>query len=290
MMADRPKGVSVHRAKRSLGQNFLVNSGVRDKILVALAAGSDDWIVEVGPGTGMLTSPLTRLSARVVAVELDQGLALALPERVECPEKLEVVVQDGTAVDYHHLAARASRPVRVVGNLPFGAASAILRRALDQPGAIQELILMFQREVAHRLVARPATRSYGALSVVSQQRAGFRRLFDVAPGSFRPKPRVWASVVRIVPLGEAGLSPCCLACHDKLVRAAFGMRRKTLQNCLKKAPWPWSLLLRALELAVVDPGFRAQQVSVSQYAVMAEFLCQQSGCCVASSPARDEDD
>ena len=279
MMAMGSNGSTRRRAKRSLGQNFLVNPGVRDKILGALTARADDWVVEVGSGTGMLTSPLTGRFARVVAVELDQQLATELPGRVARPEVLEVHIQDGARVDYRDLAERAGRPVHVVGNLPFGAASAILRHALDQEEAIQQLILMFQREVARRLTATPATSAYGLLSVVSQQRAEIQRLFDVAPGSFRPRPRVWASVLQLRPRRPPGLPACCLASHDQLVRAAFSTRRKTLQNSLKTAPWSGAVLQDALSQVGVAPGDRAQQVTVVQYAELARFLCHRTGRC-----------
>jgi len=266
------------RAKRSLGQNFLINPGVRDKIISALDPNPSDWVVEIGPGPGALTGPLTERCSHVVAVELDRDLASALPAAVSRPEVLEVRVADGARLDYGPLARSAGRPMLVVGNLPFNAAAAVLRRALDQGQHLARLVLMFQREVAVRLCADPGSRDYGLLSVVTQQRARVTKLFDVAPGSFRPAPRVSATVVRFEP--EPALGPCCLAVHDALVRAAFSLRRKTLKNGLRaRAPWPWPLVESTLRGAGVDEYRRAETVSVAQWADLAMRLCGALGTC-----------
>lgn len=272
----RPPGLPW--AKRSLGQSFLINPGVRDKIIAALGPTPSDWVVEIGPGPGALTGPLTERCAHVVAVELDRALAEALPTAVSRPGVLEVRVADGARLDYAPLARAAGRPLLLVGNLPFNAAAAILRRALDQGPHLERLVLMFQREVAVRLCADPGSRDYGLLSVVTQQRARVTKLFDVAPGSFRPAPRVAASVVRIDP--EPALGPCCLAVHDALLRAAFSQRRKTLRNSLRaRAPWPWPLLESTLQEAGVELDHRAEVISVARWAALAKRLCQALGTC-----------
>lgn len=266
------------RAKKSLGQNFLVNPGVRDKILNALDPGPERWVVEIGPGPGALTGPLTERCARVVAVELDRDLAAALPEVVAHPERLEVHLLDGARLDYAELARSAGQPLLVVGNLPFNAAAPILRRALAQGSHLERLVLMFQREVAIRLCADPGTKDYGLLSVVTQQRARVKRLFDVSPGSFRPVPRVAASVVLLEP--ESKLGECCMAVHDTLVSAAFAQRRKTLRNSLRaRAPWAWDLVRDQLIDADIPESYRAEAVGVAKWAQVSRALCQALGNC-----------
>lgn len=266
------------RAKRSLGQNFLINPGVRDKIIAALGTTPSHWAVEIGPGPGALTGPLTKQCAHVVAVELDRALAEALPAAVDRPEVLEVRLEDGARLDYAALARAAGRPLLLVGNLPFNAAVAILRHALDQGVSLERLVFMFQREVAIRLCAGPGSRDYGLLSVVTQQRARVSKLFDVSPGSFRPVPRVAASVVRFEP--ERALGACCLEVHDRLVRAAFSQRRKTLKNSLRsRAPWPWSLVESMVHEAGIPEDCRAETVSVARWAALATRLCQALGRC-----------
>jgi 16S rRNA (adenine1518-N6/adenine1519-N6)-dimethyltransferase len=268
------------RAKRSLGQNFLINPGVRDKIITALGATSADWVVEIGPGPGALTAPLTGRCAHVVAVEMDRDLAAALPRKVDRPEVLEVVVADGAGLDYGALALKAGGPLLVVGNLPFNAAVAILRQALDQGSHLERLVFMFQREVAIRLCSGPGSRDYGLLSVVSQQRARVTKLFDVSPGSFHPVPKVAASVVRFEP--DVLLDPCCLAVHDAVVSAAFSQRRKTLRNSLRsRAPWPWELLEPMLQEVGIPSNHRAETVAVMQWASLAKRICGALGRCGA---------
>ncbi len=266
------------RARRSLGQNFLINNGVRDKIVDALAPTRDQWVVEIGPGPGALTGALCARCAHVVAVELDRELAEALPNVVEHPERLDVRVADAARVDYAGLALEAPGPLLVVGNLPFNAAAAILRRALVRPEQVQRLVLMFQREVAQRICAAPGTKDQGLLTVVTQQRARVKRLFDVAPGSFRPAPRVSAAVVRLEPVARLGA--CCLRVHDALVKAAFSRRRKTLRNSLRAgAPWPWELVLGAAEEAGIPLRDRAEEIPVDRWAALARALCRARGGC-----------
>jgi len=270
------------RPKRSLGQNFLINTGVRDKIVSALDPGPRDWVVELGPGPGALTSTLSLRCAHLVAVELDEELAEQLPERTARPEVLEILRADGAQLDYAELAARSGRQLLVVGNLPFNAANAILRQALDQQAHLSRLVLMFQREVALRLTAKPHSRTYGLLTVVTQQRATVERLFDVSPGSFRPAPRVSASVLRLVPRKDV-LPACCLLAQDRFAKAAFGQRRKTLRNSLKGlAPWPWILCAEALDQVGISSDQRAEEVDVSEFAQLGQWICREAGTCRAS--------
>jgi len=263
-------------AKRHLGQNFLVNQGVRDRIVDELAPGRQDWVVEIGPGSGVLTSPLTERAAHVVAVDLDDALAAALPTRVARPEALEVLCEDAARLDYEAIHARAARPLLVVGNLPFNAASAMLRRALERPSLVRRLVLMFQKEVARRLTAAPGSRAYGLLTVVTSQRAEVVRLLEVSPGSFWPRPKVAAAVVRVEPVRRP-MTPCCLQIHDALVRAVFGQRRKTLRNGLRRAPWPLEITEPVFDKIGVSLDLRAEVVSVQAYRRLAEALCEEMG-------------
>lgn len=271
MSRARP-GRALPRARKDLGQCFLVNTGVRDKILAALDPGPGDWVVEIGPGPGVLTSPLTSLAAQVVAVELDDALARELPSRVARPEALEVVSLDGAEFDYEGVARRAGGRLLVVGNLPFNAAAPILRRALDQAPVLGRLVLMFQKEVAQRLAASPRQAAYGLLSVVTQQRARVERLFEVASGSFQPSPKVSAGVVRLTPHSPQPLA-CCLATHDRLVRTCFAHRRKTLKNNLLGAPWPWDQVARWLAAEGIRENARAEEIAVDTYLRLARHAC-----------------
>lgn len=267
---------SLPSAKRSLGQNFLTNLGIRDRIVEALDITPGEWVVELGPGPGVLTNPLTERAARVVAVELDAALANALPDKVARPEVLEVLCTDGVGLDYGAIHARAGCPLLVVGNLPFNAASALLRRALERPALLRRLVLMFQKEVAQRLTAGPGSRTYGLLTVVTAARARVTRLFNVSPGSFYPRPKVGAQVVRLEPVADP-MAPRCLTLHDTLLRAVFAQRRKTLRNGLRRAPWPLEITRAVFAEVGVSLDLRAEAVSVEAYRRLAERLCETLG-------------
>jgi len=249
---------------------------VRDKILAALESADTDWIVELGPGPGVLTAPLSERCAHLVAVELDEQLAARLPQVVPQPARLEVRCEDGAHLDYHEIAQRARQRLRVVGNLPFNASTAMLGRALAFREDLERLVLMFQREVGARLVAREGSRRYGRLTVVTAARARVRRLFEVAPGSFAPAPKVAATVLGLDPRRDA-LADCCLDQLDGLASRVFAHRRKTLRNGLRGAPWPWSLSEALLDAEGLEARQRAEQVSVASFERLARALCEARG-------------
>jgi 16S rRNA (adenine1518-N6/adenine1519-N6)-dimethyltransferase len=249
---------------------------VRDKILAALEPADTDWIVELGPGPGVLTAPLSERCAHLVAVELDAELATRLPQVVPQPARLEARCEDGVHLDYHEIAQRAGQRLRVVGNLPFNAATAMLGRALAFREDLERLVLMFQREVGARLVAREGSRRYGRLTVITAARARVRRLFEVAPGSFAPAPKVAATVLRLDPRRDA-LAGCCLDQLDNLTSRVFAHRRKTLRNGLRGAPWPWSLSEALLHAEGLEARQRAEQISVCSFERLARALCEARG-------------
>ena len=223
-----------HRAKRSLGQNFLVDANLQRKIVDAVGAPSDGEVLEIGPGQGALTRHLVGAVGRLVLVELDDDLAAALERRYGAREDVRVVHGDVLEV---RLSDYLGRPeaVRVVGNIPYNITTPILFRLLERPRPFQ-ITLMVQEEVADRIVAEPGTSAYGALAVGVQSVARAERLFRVSRGAFRPVPNVESAVVRITPLRP---EPMDLAQEERLrrlVRAAFQWRRKQLGKILRDHP------------------------------------------------------
>jgi 16S rRNA (adenine1518-N6/adenine1519-N6)-dimethyltransferase len=220
------------RAKRSLGQNFLVDPNLQRKIVEAVGPEPGDTVVEIGPGHGALTGHLAGRVALLVAVELDDELAGVLAERYSARPDVRVVHADVLEWEPGDVLDRS--PVKVIGNIPYNITSPILFRLLDWEPAPEQMVIMVQKEVADRLVAEPGEKDYGALTVGVRAAADVDRLFQVGRQAFRPVPNVDSTVVSIRPdpRRRSGRDPALRS----LTRAAFGMRRKQLQKILRTAP------------------------------------------------------
>lgn len=258
-------------AKRSLGQNFLLDLNLTAKI--ARAAGPLDrvTVIEVGPGPGALTRALlAQNAARVVAIERDARALPALAAIAEhYPGRLDIRHEDALAVDWQTLDL--ARPVRIVANLPYNIASTLLARWIEAepwPPIWDAMTLMFQREVAERIVATPADpRNYGRLGVLCGWRAQSRILFDIPAAAFTPAPKVLSSVVHFTPL--AAPLPCRSAALAAVTRAAFGQRRKMLRQSLKGLIADPAPLIAA---AGLDPTARAETIDVAGFTALARAL------------------
>ena len=222
------------RAKKSLGQNFLVDGNLQRKIVEAVAPGPDDEVLEIGPGRGALTRHLAGRAGRLVLVELDDALAASLEATYGGRDDVRVVHGDVLDVD---LAALVDAPERlkVVGNIPYNITTPIVFRLLERPRPA-DVVLMVQREVADRILAEPGTSAYGALAVGVRSVAAVERVLQVPRSAFRPVPRVDSSVVRIRPLRPEPLEPAEEEDLRTLTRAAFQWRRKQLQKILRDHP------------------------------------------------------
>jgi len=258
------------QAKKALGQNFLLDLNLTRRIARAAGANDGGLFYEVGPGPGGLSRALLMEGAeRVVAVERDRRCLPALEEIAAAyRNRLTVVPEDAMAVDERALLGGRAR---VAANLPYNVGTALLVKWLTAeswPPFWLSLTLMFQREVAERIVAAPATEHYGRLSVLAQWRAEPRILFDVAPSAFVPPPKITSSVVRLDPLPEP-VAPAALADLEAVTAAAFGQRRKMLRQSLKALAPDAEALVRA---AGVDPTVRPEQLSVADFAALARAV------------------
>jgi 16S rRNA (adenine1518-N6/adenine1519-N6)-dimethyltransferase len=251
-------------ARRSLGQNFLFDLNLTSRI--ARAAGRLDraTIVEIGAGPGGLTRALlTNGARRVIAVERDQRCLAALGElTVAYPDRLQIIAADALTLDP---AAISDPPRKIVANLPYNIAIPLLLGWLDRIREYEDLTLMFQREVAERLVAAPRSKSYGRLSVLVQWLAAARILFDVPPRAFIPPPKVTSSVVSIVPRVEP-LAPSTKPALERITAAGFGQRRKMLRTSLRSLGIEVEALL---ERAGVSPRARAEELTVAEFCALA---------------------
>ena len=219
-------------AKRSLGQNFLVDPQFPRRIVEAVAPRPGETIVEIGPGHGALTELLVARGARVVAVELDRELIAPLGARFPAHPDFRLLEADALGVDFCREIAPAAT-ARVVANLPYYVSTPILRRLIAQRRCLSEMTLMLQREVVTRLVAPPGGKVYGSLSMVAQYFTEPRAVMNLAPGSFSPPPAVSSTVVSMPFLSPRELSADAERDYPPFVRMLFAHRRRTLLNNLK---------------------------------------------------------
>ncbi|MET3792660.1 16S rRNA (adenine(1518)-N(6)/adenine(1519)-N(6))-dimethyltransferase RsmA [Aquamicrobium terrae] len=254
------------RAKKALGQNFLLDLNLTGKIARAAGDLTHATVIEVGPGPGGLTRALLAHGAkRVIAIEKDERCLAALDEiSRHYPGRLQVVPGDALKTDFAQLAS-TGEPVRIAANLPYNVGTELLVRWLtvrQWPPFYQSMTLMFQREVAQRIVAEPGSEAYGRLGVLAGWRTQARIAFDVPPQAFTPPPKVTSSVVHVVPREEP--LPADVGKLGKLTEAAFGQRRKMLRQSLKGLGGE-----RLLESVGIDPTRRAETLSVEEFVRLA---------------------
>lgn len=259
-------------ARKRFGQHFLLDENITARIARVAGDMSGRTAVEIGPGPGGLTRALLRTdAARVVAIELDRRCLAALEELGEAfPGRLQVVAGDALAID---AAALAPPPRRIVANLPYNVATELLFRWLDDATAWESLTLMFQKEVADRLLAPPGGKDYGRLGVMAQWRCTVRRLFDLPAAAFVPPPKVTSTVVMLVPRSEP-LAPAEPARLSAVVAAAFGQRRKMLRSSLRALGVDTPALIEA---AGVRPEARAEELTVAEFCALARAFANATG-------------
>jgi 16S rRNA (adenine1518-N6/adenine1519-N6)-dimethyltransferase len=253
-------------ATKALGQNFILDRQLLSRIAAVPGSLAGSVVYEVGPGPGGLTRALLDTGARVVAVERDRRCLPALAElEAEFPDRLRIISGDALQVDEH---AEAGDGAHIVANLPYNVGTALLLRWLEGPWPPwwSSLTLMFQREVAERIVAKPGSEHYGRLSIAAQWRSAPRIAMAVHRSSFVPPPKVASAVVHILPAAEPeGVDPKVL---ERLTGAAFGQRRKMLRSSLKAIPGA----LDTLQTLGIESERRAETVSVEEFVALARAL------------------
>lgn len=271
---------TAHRVKKSLGQHFLHERGIVSKIVLAIDPKPGDRIVEIGPGQGALTLPLLDRHGALTAIEFDRDLLLPLAEAARAHGDLTLLQADVLKVDFTALATdgvasggvagegvAADSMLRLAGNLPYNLSSPILFHALDHAAVVRDMHFMLQREVVERMAAGPGSKVYGRLSVMLQACCVVTPLFIVAPGAFRPPPKVDSAVVRLVPRAPDSIGIDDRTRFAAVVRAAFGQRRKTLRNALQAI-----CTSEQIVAAGVRPELRAEQLEVAQFIQLSNAL------------------
>lgn len=269
----REKGIS---AKKSLGQNFLIDQNIVRRIVESADLQGEHWVVEIGPGLGALTAPMAEAAAQVVAMEIDRELVAILQEALAHP-KISIVEGDALELDWRAvLEERGWRgePLSLVANLPYYITTPLIMKALESGLPFAAVLVMVQKEVADRMLAPPGSKDCGVLSLAVQYYAEGSLVLKVPRTVFIPAPAVDSAVVKLVPR-----LPQVSAPRDQLfqvIRAAFQQRRKTLRNALKSLVEEWGLTLEELDQALancgIEPSLRGERLSLEQYSKLTEEL------------------
>jgi 16S rRNA (adenine1518-N6/adenine1519-N6)-dimethyltransferase len=258
--------------KKALGQHLLTSQSALERIVRALNPSRDDTVVEIGPGTGNLTSRLLSKCNHVIAIEKDKEMVDRLGDKFGGAFGLEIINADFLKYDLtERLASGPSRQI-FCGNLPYNISTPILFKLKDMRRYFSRGVVMLQREVALRLTANPGGKDYGVLSIMMQVSSKMKRLFDIPPGAFIPPPKVTSSVVEIVFPEKEPYHIKNQELFARVVRGAFSKRRKMIRNCLPKE---W---LVALEKAGIEPTRRPEEVSIDEFALITLHLCRLLKC------------
>lgn len=266
-----PSSPYTHHPSKRLGQNFLVDSRIVDRIIQALDPKPDETIIEIGPGRGALTARLVEAAGALLAIEFDRNLIAGLQEKFGSSGNFKLIQSDALVTDFCAEIKPATQ-ARLVANLPYNISTAILQRLIEQRSCLREMVLMLQREVVERITAPAGTTARGYLSVVVEAYCEAETLFDVSPGSFRPIPKVWSSVIRLK-VRQATAPVQDEALLWSVVSAGFAQKRKTILNNLRSAPPRLQNLIKlhggasiVLCQAEVDLRRRAETLTVAEWA------------------------
>jgi len=253
---------------RHLGQNFLIDANVVRKIVAAAEVGPGDSVIEVGPGAGALTVTIARSGANLVVLEIDRGLVRLLGDLLQPWPTVRILEQDVLKSDWKELITtfKHGAPIKLVSNLPYNISGPFMYNLFEEGFPFNGAVLMFQKEVAHRLVATPGDSDYGALSVISRYYTEGKILFAVSKNVFWPRPKVGSAVLKLQPRFRI-LNTEEEPLFWKLVQGVFQQRRKTIQNSMLRVfALPRPLLNGLLDEASIDPSSRPEELSVEQFA------------------------
>jgi 16S rRNA (adenine1518-N6/adenine1519-N6)-dimethyltransferase len=267
-------------AKKSFGQNFLVDENYIEKIITALNSQKGETVIEIGAGRGALTERLLESGANVIAIELEREMIAVLKEKFAEFENFHLVEGDALKVDFEELINRksqiANRKSKLVANLPYYISTAILQKLIEQRAAFSEMILMFQREVVERITADVGNKERGFLTVLTEAYLDAEKLFDVPPNAFRPAPKVWSAVVRLVMKNDGEDLEIDGKLFRELISAGFAQKRKTILNNLKNAPPGLREKIvdagEFLKKARIAPNRRAESLGLEEWKQIYEAL------------------
>jgi 16S rRNA (adenine1518-N6/adenine1519-N6)-dimethyltransferase len=252
----------VHTPRKRFGQNFLEDQAVVGQIMQAVNPRAGELFIEIGPGLGALTIPLLQRLDHLDVIEIDRDIVGGLRARYPANQ---LTIHEGDALEFDF--GGIGRDLRVIGNLPYNISTPLLFHLTTHAGVVRDAHFMLQREVVERMSAQAGSAAYGRLSVMLQYRWSIDSLFDVAPSSFRPAPKVWSSVVRMIPHQALPHIAKDEALFADVVMRAFGQRRKTLRNTLRE-----KLSESDFERLGIDPIARGETLGVAEFVRIANFI------------------
>ncbi len=269
------------RTRKNLGQNLLIDASVRDKIVAATlgsAVTASDIVIEIGPGDGVLTFPLSERALFLLAVEVDRRFCRYLRRRLGEAGNVEVRNADFLRLNLREEIANLKErfpeagAVKIVSNLPFYITTPIITKIIENRSLIDLCVVTVQKEVAERFAAVPGSKRYGAITLFLSYYARVNILFSVSKEAFRPKPEVDGAVISLVPRARPAVEVKDETLFFRVIRAAFGQRRKMLKNSLRSLGIPESAINQALHEGGLDPALRPERISIEDFAALADAL------------------
>jgi len=261
------------RAKKQFGQNFLISERALRAIADATVTSDEDWIVEIGAGLGTLTAQLAeRVTAgKIIALEMDPDMITVLKAELGTVDNLDIEHVDAMRYDLKMVAKWRGDSIIVCGNLPYHVASQLMFRVIDAREVVRHCVVMIQKEMADRIVAKPGTKEYGAIGVMLRTYADISTVIKVPAGSFLPPPKIDSTVIKLVPLAQPRTPIANEKHYSAVVHAAFGQRRKTLRNALK-ALWADQDVDAALVATKIDGMRRGETLDIPEFGALAAVL------------------
>ena len=266
-------------AKKSFGQNFLVDQNYIDKIISALDPQKNETIVEIGAGRGALTEKLVESGADIIAIELERDMISVLKEKFAGCENFRLIEQDALKIDFKYSINGSEQRAKLIANLPYNISTAILQKLIEQREVFSEMILMFQKEVVERIKAEAGNKERGFLSVLVQTFLDVKKLFDVPPNAFLPVPKIWSAVVKLQPKNEAAIGIKDTELFREIVSSGFRQKRKTISNNFRNCDVVLSQMFEnkggikiILEKVQIEESRRAETLTLDEWRRLSNFL------------------
>ncbi|HFB66990.1 MAG TPA: 16S rRNA (adenine(1518)-N(6)/adenine(1519)-N(6))-dimethyltransferase RsmA [Aeromonadales bacterium] len=261
------KKIQGHQARKRFGQNFLHDENIIHRIIQSINPLETDNIIEIGPGLGAITRQILKRTGKIQVVELDRDIIPKL--KIQCLNTGDLIIHQADALkfDFHSLLQQSQQPLRVIGNLPYNISTPLLFHLFDYIDDVADMHFMLQKEVVQRMAASPGNKQWGRLSIMVQYFCKIEMLFLVPPTAFNPAPRVESAIVRLIPHQQKPFIADNFSVFEQIVISAFGQRRKTLRNALKK----W-LTVEELQQLDINAVLRPEQLQLAEYVKIANFV------------------
>lgn len=256
---------TTHYARKRFGQNFLQDQYIINQIVSVISPNSGDHLVEIGPGLGAITEPVAEMIEKLTVIELDRDLVERLTQHPKLADKLTIYQADALKFDFKQLITHPQQKLKIFGNLPYNISTPLLFHLFQFIDHLESMHFMLQKEVVERMVAKPGSKAYGRLTIMTQYYCQATPVIQVSPDCFDPPPKVDSAVIRLIP--DPNRSVTNIQQLSQVCTTAFNQRRKTLRNCLKQL-----ISVEQLQQLNIDPNLRPDNLSLNQYIAVANFI------------------